>query len=249
MLGVAAFTLGSPLFLAMAALHDGDSFLGTRFAVAVTPGLSLVDPQHLDPKSATLLLGGVSESVGGFNALPRVADEIHAIEALYGGKVLLNDDFRTDKIEKALIRNPPSIVHLATHAEFTGNPETSFLLTQDGKLAMNEMAYLVGLTRYQQNPLELLVLSACETAAGNERAALGLAGIAIQSGARSAMGSLWTISDEATYELVVAFYTELTDPSISKAVALQRAQQKLLKDRRFAHPFHWSSFLLISNWL
>jgi CHAT domain-containing protein len=234
----------------MTALHDGERFLGTQFAIGVTPGLSLVDPQPLDRDHTTLMLGGLSESTGGFEALPKVADEISAIEALYGGKVLLNDDFQTARIETALIEDPPSVAHFASHAVFTGNPETSFLLTHDGKLTLDEMADLVGPTQYRKKPLELLLLSACETAAGDERAALGLAGVAIRSGARSAIGSLWKISDEAAYELVVAFYTELHDhPSISKAVALQRAQQKLLDGGRFAHPYFWSPYILIGNWL
>jgi CHAT domain-containing protein len=233
----------------MAALHDGKQFLGERFAIAVTPGLSLVDPQPLDRDNATLLLGGMSEAVGDFEPLPRVADEIEAIAALYGGKVLLDEDFRVERIASELSSRPPSVVHLASHAVFTGNPETSFLMTHDGRLTMDRMADLVGHTQFRRVPLELLVLSACETAAGDERAALGLAGVAIRAGARSAIGSLWKIADEAAYELVVAFYTELKNPAVSKAVALQRAQQKLRDSGNFTHPFYWSSYLLISNWL
>jgi CHAT domain-containing protein len=93
------------------------------------------------------------------------------------------------------------------------------------------------------------MLSACQTAAGDERAALGLAGIALRAGARSALGSLWNISDEATYELVVQFYTALKDPKLSRAAALQRAQLALLAGQRFRHPFYWSPFLIIGNWL
>ncbi len=77
-------------------------------------------------------------------------------------------------------------------------------------------------------PLELLFLSACETAAGDQRAALGLAGVALRAGARSVVGSLWPISDVATSDLVARFYDGLKDPSVSRAVALQRAQQALL---------------------
>ena len=82
------------------------------------------------------------------------------------------------------------------------------------------------------------MLSACQTAAGNDRAGLGLAGVAIRAGARSAVGTLWPISDEATRELVVTFYRELKKPGVSKAAALQRAQAKLIAGERFAHPFY-----------
>jgi CHAT domain-containing protein len=84
---------------------------------------------------------------------------------------------------------------------------------------------------------------------GDERAALGLAGVAIRAGARSALGSLWRIEDEATYRLIVAFYEQLRAPGVSKAEALRRAQLELRRDLRFAHPYYWSPFLLISNWL
>jgi CHAT domain-containing protein len=95
----------------------------------------------------------------------------------------------------------------------------------------------------------LLTLSACQTAEGDERAALGLSGTAIRAGARSVLGSLWTVSDEATREILVEFYRALAQPGTSKVDALQRAQRKLLSDPRFAHPYYWSAFTLISNWL
>jgi CHAT domain-containing protein len=97
--------------------------------------------------------------------------------------------------------------------------------------------------------LELLTLSACDTAAGDDRAALGLAGMAIKAGARSALATLWNINDEASVELVVDFYRELKEPSISRAIALQRAQIKLLSNPRYEHPGFWSPFLMINNWL
>lgn len=233
----------------MAALHDGEQFLAERYAVAVTPGLSLVDPRPLDAASARLLLAGLSEPVQGFAALPNTTREIEAIRALYGGEVLLDEAFETGRFEAEVEAEVPSVVHVASHAVFTGDPSTSFVLTHDGRLSMDELSELVAPTQFRRRPLELLTLSACETAAGDERAALGLAGVAIRAGARSALGSLWAVQDEATYELVVAFYAALKEPGASKAEALRRAQAKLIADPRFAHPFYWSPFLLISNWL
>jgi CHAT domain-containing protein len=123
------------------------------------------------------------------------------------------------------------------------------LLTFDDKLTMDRLDQYVGLFRFRDDPLELLTLSACETAAGDERAALGLAGIAIKAGARSAVASLWFINDQATAMLIEEFYRQLRDPSVSRAVALQRAQSRLLEDLRYRHPGYWSPFLLINNWL
>ena len=84
---------------------------------------------------------------------------------------------------------------------------------------------------------------------GDDRAALGLAGVAVRSGARSALGSLWAISDEATYPMVVSFYRSLREPGTSRAGALRAAQRQMLASEEFSHPFYWSTFVLISNWL
>ena len=97
--------------------------------------------------------------------------------------------------------------------------------------------------------MELLTLSACQTAAGDDRAALGLAGVAVKAGARSALATLWLINDQAAARLVTAFYRQLQDAGVSKAQALRQAQLQLLADRRYQHPGYWAPFLLIGNWL
>jgi CHAT domain-containing protein len=226
-----------------AALHDGERFAIERFAVAVTPSLDLMAPKPLDPSNTRLLLAGVSEPVQGREPLPYVRSEVAAIRDLYGGRVLLDDQFREDRLREELRERPPGVVHIASHAEFTGDPRTSYLLTHDQKLTMNELSQLVEAGRFGEEPLELLMLSACDTAAGDERAALGLAGVAVRAGARSAVGSLWSVNDEATSALIVDFYRELGGR------ALARAQQRLLAKPRFEHPFYWAGFLLINNWL
>ncbi len=233
----------------LAALHDGESFLVSEYALAVTPGLSLVDPRPLDTAGAGLLLAGVSDATQGFPALPSAARELEAIRSLYGGEVLLNEDFVAQRFERELAAERPTVVHVASHAVFNRDASESFLLTYDGRLTMDEMSDALVPAQFSPRPVELLALSACETAVGDERAALGLAGVAIRAGARSALGSLWRIDDEATYQLIVAFYEEVGKPGVSKAEALRRAQGKLAEDLRFSHPFYWSSFLLISNWL
>jgi CHAT domain-containing protein len=114
---------------------------------------------------------------------------------------------------------------------------------------MDRLAGLVSLTQYGDEPIELLSLSACETAAGDERAALGLAGVAVRSGARSALATLWAVNDQASADLVAEFYRQLQDESVSRAQALQRAQLSLIETRRYRHPGYWAPFLLINNWL
>ena len=219
------------------------------YALAVTPGLSLVDPKPLKRDAPKMLLAGVSDAVQGFTALPYVPEELAAVQKLYGGRVLLDKAFRASSIEQEMTESHPSIVHIASHAVFTGDPNDSFLLAYDDRIGMERLSEIIGHTRFHKDPIELLVLSACETAAGDHRAALGLSGVAIRAGARSAIGSLWSIADEAAYELVKEFYSQLKELSTSKAEALRQAQLKLLRSKDFSHPFYWSPFLMINNWL
>ena len=124
------------------------------------------------------------------------------------------------------------------------------MLTYDGKLTLDNLEALIRPSQYRGKPVELLVLSACQTAAGDDRAALGLAGVAVKAGARSALASLWSVNDQSTSALITEVYHQLREhPTISKARALQAAQIKLLDDRRYRHPCYWAPYLLIGNWL
>jgi len=114
---------------------------------------------------------------------------------------------------------------------------------------MDYLGRTVGRLRFRDDALELLTLSACQTAAGDDRAALGLAGVAIKAGARSALATLCFIEDQAASELTTEFYRQLQNPAISRAKALQGAQVKLLSDWRYGHPGYWTPFLLLNNWL
>jgi filamentous hemagglutinin family protein len=232
-----------------AALHDGERFAIERFAMAVTPSLDLIAPKPLDSASTRMLLAGVSQAVQGEAALPNVPGELEAIQALYGGELLLDGQFREARLREELRERPPGVVHIASHARFTGDPRTSYVLTHDEKLNMNELSQLVATNRFGAEPLELLILSACETAAGDARAALGLAGVAVRAGARSAVGSLWSVSDQASSELIVRFYEELGRQDATKAQAMARAQRALLATGPYDHPFYWAGFLVINNWL
>ena len=233
----------------MAALHDGKEFLISRYAIATTPGLTLTDPRPLAREQSTVLLGGLTESVQGFPALPNVKQELEQIQILFGGKLLQDQDFVITNMESELTRTPYSIVHVASHGQFDKDVDNTFLLTYDGKLSMGALEQYLGISKYRKEPVELLTLSACQTAAGDDRAALGLAGIAIKAGARSALATLWFISDRASTLLISDFYQQLQNPAVSKAEALQRSQLSLLRDRRYRHPAYWSPFLLIGNWL
>ena len=137
----------------------------------------------------------------------------------------------------------------AAHAVFKEKASESFLLAYDGQITMDKLEEYVGLFRFRDVPLDLLTLSACETAQGDDQAALGLTGIAIKAGARSAVGTLWKIKDAPAEKLVGDFYRRLLVPGTSRAVALQGAQRALLADRSTRHPNYWAAFVLIGSWI
>jgi CHAT domain-containing protein len=195
-----------------------------------------------------MLALGLTEAVQGFSALPYVAAELDTLQRLYSAEVLLNQRFLLPNVDKELQEEPFSIVHIASHGQFDSDVKKTFVLTFDGKLTMDRLEQMVGRLRFRKDALELLTLSACQTAAGDDRAALGLAGIAIKAGARSALATLWSINDEASAELVSEFYRQLQNPAVSRARALQQAQLKLLSNMRHEHPAYWAPFLLLNNW-
>ena len=233
----------------MAALHDGHDFIVQRMGVVTTPGLNLTDPRSIHRKENKVLLAGLSKGAQGFSPLLNVKQEIEGIGEIYEGKRLENEDFVSSNVKKALKTRPYPIVHIATHGQFAGDGAESFLLTWDDRIRMDQLGRFMKLSRFRKDPVELLTLSACQTAAGDERAALGLAGIAVRAGARSALATLWNVSDQAASILVVEFYRKLMDTAVSKADALQAAQLRLLDSERYRHPFYWSPYLLIGNWL
>ena len=233
----------------MTALHDGDQYVIDKYAVVTTPGLTLMDPQPLTREHPKALVSGITEAVQGFPPLPSVAAELQAIKNIYDGSLLQDKAFTVPGLEGAMKSTSYTTLHIASHGQFDRNPQKTFLLTYNEKLSMDRLEKLIGLSRFRDKPVELLTLSACQTAVGDDRAALGLAGVAIKAGARSAVASLWFVDDEATSQLMVEFYRQLQNPSLSKAKALQKAQQKLLATHNYRHPAYWAPFILVGNWL
>ena len=232
----------------MAALHDGEDFLVNRYQLATTLGLQLTENASVDNVNSSAFIGGVSDAVQGFVSLPGVETELAELKGALSATPLLNRNFSVANVSNRLSSGNDSIVHLATHGYFDGDHANSFLLAHDDKITLDRLQSTVGARRFTGNPLDLLVLSACETAKGDERAALGLAGVSLKAGARSTVASLWPIADAATAMLMKRFYEELRSGK-SKAAALQSAQQMLLSDPEWAHPNYWSPYLLIGNWL
>ncbi|MEM9903751.1 MAG: CHAT domain-containing protein, partial [Cyanobacteria bacterium P01_D01_bin.44] len=234
----------------MAALHDGQHYLLENYAIALTPGLQLLGPHFSDPKPLQALMLGISEARQGFSALPGVKTEAQEIaENTQKSQVYLDKDFTKTTFQTQAEDTPFPILHLATHGQFSSALDDTFILAWDERITLGELDTLLKNRRIRStNPIELMVLSACQTAEGDDRATLGLAGMAIKSGARSTLATLWSVNDESTVKVMRKFY-ELISQSTPKAEALRQAQLSLLQDNRYEHPFFWAPFVLIGNWL
>jgi CHAT domain-containing protein len=246
------FVLDSALRnIPMAALHDGKQYAVEKFSIALTPGMQLLGAQTLNRNQLKVWLGGLSEARQGFGALAGVKVEAKQIAAQIPTNLELNSDFTKSNIQKGLSEYDSPIVHLATHGEFSSYPDATFIQAWDQRVYINDFYnFLRDRTDNHNYPLELLVLSACKTAEGDNRASLGLAGIALRSGARSTIGSLWAVNDLSTTKLMSNFYNIIINqPNTSRAEALQKAQISLLNENELKHPYYWSAFVLIGSWL
>lgn len=244
------FVLDGPLRnLPLAALHDGERYLLETYNLALTPGLELLDPRPLKREELKALAAGLSTSPD-YPPLPFVQTEVQEINATVQGTVLLNQQFTQAALQTSLEETPFPIVHLATHGQFSSTPNETFLVAWDTRLTPNDLSTLLNAAELRRrSPIELLVLSACETAKGDSRAGLGLAGVAVKAGARSTLATLWRVDDEGTANLMTTFYDALTNPAIAKAAALRQAQLSILKDQEKSSPYYWAPYVLVGNWL
>ena len=235
----------------MSVLYDGQQYLIEKYALALTPGLRLLKPQTVDPQTA-YVGGGVTKSlqVGDrqFSPLNNVKTELTALSK--DSSIILNREFTANNLLQQINDRSASRIHIATHGQFSSDPNRTFLLMWQKLLTIKQFSQIL-LKRNQivTVPIDLLVLSACDTASGDRRAALGLAGIAVRSGALSTVATLWQINDESTAVLMKHFYQNLKLYP-NKAKALQLAQLALwqTEGKDWQIPAFWSSYILIGNW-
>jgi CHAT domain-containing protein len=254
----------------LAVLHDGKGFIVERYSVGLMPSLSLTDTRYVNVKNASVLAMGAAQFTDQ-NPLPAVPVEVSVIAGKLGSsKSFLNSGFTLENLKSARISKPYGIIHLATHAEFQeGKPGNSYIQLWDMKLSLDKLRQL----KLSDPPVEMLVLSACRSAVGDESVELGFTGLAVQAGVKSALGSLWYVSDEGTLGLMITFYEQLKTAPI-KAEALRQAQLAMLKGevrleggqlvtsrgsfplppelrklgkKDLTHPFYWSAFTMIGN--
>jgi CHAT domain-containing protein len=240
----------------MAILYDGQQYLVEKYAVALSLGLQLLAPKPLTQTKLNVLAAGLVQPPQGFQQqfppLPEIKSEFDSIsQAIASTTQLLDRDFNSKNLESKVNTVPFNVLHLATHGQFSSSVENTFILANDGPINVTQFDSL--LRRRDQTrseALEMLVLSACQTATGDNRATLGLAGVSVKAGARSTLASLWHISDKSTAILIGEFYRELVKTKVTKAEALRRAQVKLLKDYpNYSRPGYWAAYVLVGNWL
>ncbi|MBW4643943.1 MAG: CHAT domain-containing protein [Goleter apudmare HA4340-LM2] len=249
----------------MAALYDQKErkYLIQKYAIATTSSLQLTNPKkgNLQSSDRALVLAVTQAATiddKTWPALNYVSEEFQSIKQTFvNSQKLENDEFNQNNLAAEIKKQAYPIVHIATHAQFGIIPEDTFLVAGNNeKLTINQLETLLRQAGNTTNSVELLALTACETATGDDRATLGLAGVALQASTKSALASLWSVDDESTANLVAEFYHKLRNSGMSKAQALQAAQVKLINakqtpeiDKKYDHPYYWSAFILIGNWL
>jgi len=231
----------------IAVLYDGNQYLIEKYAIATLPGLTLRLPKNTNNIEPKILLAGYSKAFGNFEALPKAKEELNSIEKLFKqSEKLLDSDFDKEKFKNKLTLN--SHIHIASHAKFGGKIENTSILFAEGTVSLNEFNNILLLNRTHDSATQLITLSACETAQGDERAALGLGGIAYYAGINSAVASLWNAKSNFTSQFMPIFYKKLLQYP-SKAEALQQAQMEMWKKKPvYKEPIYWAAFILIGNW-
>jgi filamentous hemagglutinin family protein len=253
--------------LPFAALHDGQNFLIQQYSLALIPSFSLTQPRYINLQKARILGMGAA-TFREQEPLPFVPVELATITAKLGqNRRFLNESFTLNNLNLQRHQQEFEIIHLATHARFqAGNPDNSYIQLWDNRLLLPQMRQL----KWNNPPVELLVLSACQTALGDEQAELGFAGLGVEAGVKSALASLWRANDKGTLGLMVAFYQHLQTAPI-RSEAIRQAQIALIEgqvrvaagklrlwdgtavelpetaDTDFSHPYFWAAFTLIGN--
>lgn len=231
----------------MAVLHDGQQFLVQKYTISNALGFQIGSKSKQKKlQEYQALIFGLTLEVPPFNPLPNVKAETQTVQQILGGERFLNQSFTWETLEQEMEAQKVPIVHIATHGKFAGSADRSFLLTFNRQLLLKEFENLLR-KRQQEKPIVLLTLSACETAAGDNRATLGMAGLAVRNGIENVLASLWSVNDGNILPLIEDFYKILKQPGITAQEALRKAQINSLLKFQTKHPSIWANFILISD--
>ena len=254
--GTLAFVLdGSLRNVPMSVLHDGEQYLIQKgYAVAIAPRLQIFTPDSSDsPLKVTIGGVGIPQVINGvrFPAIAKLKEELEDIaQYVEVSDPLMDESFTTQNIRQQLQTGEFSAIHWKTHGVFSSDPQETYIVAYNEQIIARELNELIGLgSQDGVRPLELLVLSACETAQGDNRAVLGLAGLAARTGTRSVLSTLWIAQDTPNTVFMSRFYKALAQSRMTKAEALRQAQLDLIQEYGYTTPYIWSNYVLIGNWL
>jgi CHAT domain-containing protein len=254
--GTLVFVLDSTLQnLPLSILHDGQHYLVETYNITVSLGSQFPNLNPLSPSHWQGLLGGIHKKAESYPpqlpALSSVWDELQQIHNTVPSQLLENEQFTQTNFLNQLINHPFSVIHLATHGEFSSDATKTVIYAWDKKIPVEKFGQLLQQREQSRSePIQLLVLSACQTASGDKRAALGLAGVALRTNASSTVASLWRVSDDSTAQLMDDFYQQLSQ-GIPKAEALANVQRNFINNPdnpSHQHPYYWAAFILAGNW-
>jgi len=239
-------------YIPFSALYDGEKYLIEHYAV--TRHNEVVDDLGHSLKEDHLNFTGfgLTQQIAGFNALPAVETELIEINKLIPGEVHFDNKFNNNSLQQALKAKRP-LLHIASHFVLEpGTERDSYLLLGNGqRLTLADVR-----KSYDFSDINLLTLSACNTAMGSQakgQEVEGLATLARHKGAHSVLASLWHVSDAGTGALMQRLYHIRDKEKLTKAEGLRQVQMAFIKGEgdliRFSHPFYWAPFVLMGDWL
>lgn len=239
---------GQLCLLPFSVLYDGNQYLIQKYAIAMIPSISLMNFQQKSVNDNQVLLNGLSEARRGEFPLPGVKKELIGIHNIIGGEMLLDQSFTKDNLTELFYSNNYSIIHFATHGYFGHSSKDTFLMTYNGQLTMNDLETLISRIMYRGNTVDLLTLSACQTALGDAQAAFGIAGITLKAGVKTAVASLWSVDDRAACYVFTEFYRQIKQTEHTKAVIMQNICKMMIDHNDYYRPVFWAPFLVIGDW-
>lgn len=231
----------------LVSLHDGHKFLVENYSVTNSLGFNIRAKQANLPVEKAIAFG-LSTQTEQFPPLPYVEQEIKKLGELVKQKQFLNNQFSLKNFVQQVESNETSLVHIATHGQFGGTTENTFLQAYQSQISLKELEETLSVRNHNfpGNPIQLLVLSACETAVSNPRSTLGMSGVAARAGVSNVLGSLWSVNDQQIVTLINGFYSYWIQDGLSQPEALRQAQLDLIKSSN-NHPSNWSSMILIQG--
>ncbi len=240
-----------------ALIHDSENYLIEKYNISMSLTSKFLEPVFLKPEDLNVFFAGISQlnpnlktfnTSRGYTPLPEVKTELLNIKLSANNTLeLMNKNFTSRKFQELATKTDFPTIHISSHGQFSSDPKKTFILAWDKPINVRELEYLVRIHEQKNsNPIDLLVLSACETAKGDKRSALGIAGVAVMAGARTTLASLWLVDSQSTTQLMGDFYKGLKK-GLNESQALREAQLALSKNPKYSHPYYWAPFILVGR--